>query len=445
MGPGTYTGDLRFVERADSINNQHAAQIDVWAAPANTPTQMWSCNPEKLDDGRVIATDCRQAVVLPEGASTSANVLVRPGEGWQKDNRLTNCATLPFEEGTIETLKSCATVKLDPFGVQVVKIGDESCEPGGECRFEIEIFNPGPIVHDDPVTVVDNLSGLGSAPILSIMPAAGAKAFPCAQPPTQVPFRCTGSMRLDVGERHKYVMTLRLPPSAPGGTSFRNCASVGSPESAAASRGPVNQVSAQAGPTGPKGSGLAPSGCHEVRIPLQCPRGLERRSSNLLPAVAVLPKRSLRRPTVDARAAAGVASAAANAPTASVLCAISGQGMSGRYAGHMAKVLSAATSADLPDAWHAGQMAEVLSGSTTKLWSGPDTTKVSTGTGITKLSTGTGITKLSTGTGITKLSTGTGITKLSTGTGTTNQSASTTTGSAELQGPRLGGPVAELL
>jgi hypothetical protein len=102
----------------------------------------------------------------------------------------------------------------------------------------------------------------------------------------------------------------------------------------------------------------------------------------------------------------------------------------------MAKVLSAATSADLPDAWHAGQMAEVLSGSTTKLWSGPDTTKVSTGTGITKLSTGTGITKLSTGTGITKLSTGTGI---------TNQSASTTTGSAELQGQRLGGPVAELL
>ena len=123
--------------------------------------------------------------------------------------------------------KDCADVKLDPFDVDVVKTGDQSCQPGGECRFDIDIFNPTDSVpHDDPVTVTDKLTGLSSAQIVSITPAADADAFPCTPAPTKIPFTCTGHMKLSPKEHNHYTMIVRLPADATA-TSFSNCASVG--------------------------------------------------------------------------------------------------------------------------------------------------------------------------------------------------------------------------
>jgi hypothetical protein len=103
-------------------------------------------------------------------------------------------------------------------------------------------------LHDDPVTVTDNLTGLASAPIVSIVPVAGAKPFPCSPPPTQIPFTCSGHMRLEINERHKYTMTVKLPANAPAGGALKNCATVTSPA------GTKSEVD-----------------CHEVKLASACP------------------------------------------------------------------------------------------------------------------------------------------------------------------------------
>ena len=82
---------------------------------------------------------------------------VTPSSEWTKDNIFSSCAQLgrdPAGNDNIELNKpkeQCASVRLDPFAVEIKKSGSQSCAPGGECRFDLEIFNPGPILHDDPV------------------------------------------------------------------------------------------------------------------------------------------------------------------------------------------------------------------------------------------------------------------------------------------------------
>ena len=96
--------------------------------------------------------------------SVQLEVFVEAGKGWGSNKNLNNCAELSADTdmGPPETpKKDCADVKLDPFDVEVTKTGDQSCQPGGECRFDLDIFNPNDsVTHDDPVTVTDKLSGI---------------------------------------------------------------------------------------------------------------------------------------------------------------------------------------------------------------------------------------------------------------------------------------------
>ena len=171
---------------------------------------------------------------LAPGKFIELGISVKPGSTWQNSNSINNCAELVPLGADLGPLtgdkKKCASQRLDPFKVKVVKTGDQSCQPGGECRFELDIFNDEQIVHDDPVTVSDRLSGLSSAQIVSITPQAGADPFPCTPAPTQIPFTCTGHMNLTPGEHNKYVMMVRLPADATA-ASFSNCASVGEGQS----------------------------------------------------------------------------------------------------------------------------------------------------------------------------------------------------------------------
>jgi hypothetical protein len=167
-------------------------------------------------------------VPLAPGKFIELGISVKPGGTWQNSNQIENCAELAAGDGQDigpAEKRSCVSQKLDPFDVEITKTGDQSCKPGGECRFELDIFNPGPILHDDPVTVVDKLTGLSSAEIVSITPSAGADPFPCTPAPTKVPFNCSGHMKLEIGEHNKYVMIVRLPAEA-SAASFSNCASV---------------------------------------------------------------------------------------------------------------------------------------------------------------------------------------------------------------------------
>ncbi|MBI1649076.1 DUF11 domain-containing protein [Hyphomicrobium sulfonivorans] len=177
-------------------------------------------------------------VPLAPGKFIELGISVKPGKSWKDSNILKNCAELVDAPPNMGPIKSCASQKLDPFKVKVTKTGDQSCQPGSQCRFELDIFNDEQIVHDDPVTVTDKLSGLSSAQIVSITPAAGADPFPCTPAPTHVPFTCTGHMNLTPGEHNKYVMIVRLPADA-NATAFSNCATVGSTDTSGAASEPA--------------------------------------------------------------------------------------------------------------------------------------------------------------------------------------------------------------
>ncbi len=174
---------------------------------------------------------------LAPGKFIELGISVKPGKTWKDSNVLKNCAELVDAPPNMGPTKSCASQKLDPFKVKVAKTGDQSCQPGSECRFELDIFNDDQIVHDDPVTVSDKLSGLSSAQIVSITPAAGADPFPCSPAPTQVPFTCTGHMNLVPGEHNRYTMIIRLPADA-SAKAFSNCATVGDDSSSEAAVDP---------------------------------------------------------------------------------------------------------------------------------------------------------------------------------------------------------------
>ena len=169
-------------------------------------------------------------VPLAPGKFIELGISVKPGSTWQNSNSINNCAEFVPLGNDLGPLtadkKKCASQRLDPFKVKVAKTGDQSCRPGSECRFELDIFNDEQIVHDDPVTVSDRLSGLSSAQVVSITPQAGADPFPCTPAPTEIPFTCTGHMNLTPGEHNKYVMIVRLPADA-GAQSFSNCATIG--------------------------------------------------------------------------------------------------------------------------------------------------------------------------------------------------------------------------
>ena len=180
----------------------------------------WTCT--KTSTRAISCSNKKQAI--PAHQSVTLNVIGTPGPGWKKNDGFQNCATLTVSDQAFGTgRQSCAQYILDPFNVKVSKTGDQACAPGGECHFTLTLFNPGPIDHNAPVTISDNLSGLSSAQIVSINPP-----LPCATQPTQVPFSCTspGAVSLPLGGTPMvFNMVVRLPDDA-SARQFSNCASV---------------------------------------------------------------------------------------------------------------------------------------------------------------------------------------------------------------------------
>jgi hypothetical protein len=192
---------------------------------------------KQLGQSGPLAVDCpmqgAEACVVHVGADTP----LKPGDSTRieidvvagsnlhgKNNVITNCATL-FVVGQ-DAPPACAPVRLDPFNVKVNKTADDpACAPGAECHFTIDLFDPGPIDHDAPVTISDKLDA-GSGAITSITPVSG-RPFPCATAPTQIPFTCTspGNYPLTVGEHVTFEMTVKMPATA-AAQQFTNCITV---------------------------------------------------------------------------------------------------------------------------------------------------------------------------------------------------------------------------
>ncbi|MDF2388945.1 hypothetical protein JMG10_46460, partial [Nostoc ellipsosporum NOK] len=252
-GTARFVGEIHL---SDDVKEQLPQHMEF--VPTGIPG--WTCNGIHNSTS---ASCVHSQITLEPGQATDALLMdVMPGSTWKKNDTLTNCAELTFPLGGGQGLgndpgtnvsddKACASVKLDPFSVKVTKTGDQSCVAGSDCHFQIRLFNPGPIDHNAPVTISDKLSGLASAPIVSINPP-----LPCAVQPTQIPFSCTspGPVRLDLDAADgsefgpkTFDMIVRLPANAAQGP-FSNCADV---SDGAANTSGQSCVSVQAKPAPP--------------------------------------------------------------------------------------------------------------------------------------------------------------------------------------------------
>jgi uncharacterized repeat protein (TIGR01451 family) len=196
-----------------------------------TASKNWACG--QTDPGLHLL--CKNNVVTSMAPSqfVTQEVTIVAGPSWTKNSIMRLCVSLTGQINTFDNFHGdntdCKSVILDPFNVKVSKTGDQSCAPGSDCHFTLNLFNPGPIDHNAPVTITDQLKGLSSAQILSIKPP-----LPCATQPTQIPFSCTSpdNVCLDLdgkpGEKcgpQTFEMVVRLPNDA-SAEQFSNCASV---------------------------------------------------------------------------------------------------------------------------------------------------------------------------------------------------------------------------
>ena len=233
-GLAPFTGPLRVT---DTVSNGVPQFIAI--GPGSPQSLPWSCSSVQNGVGAPIAQSAITCELPPlpnglaPGTTAALEVAVTPGATWKGSDTLRNCVeiTSAGDIGANAVKADCASAILDPFNVEVAKTGDQSCEPGGDCKFRISLFNPGPIDHNAPVTISDELTGLSSAQIVSITPP-----LPCATQPTQVPFSCTtpGNYPLPLGPNGEprppktFDMVIRLPSDA-SAAQFSNCASASNP------------------------------------------------------------------------------------------------------------------------------------------------------------------------------------------------------------------------
>lgn len=240
-GAGQYNGPIVFTDEVPAVTDDGKAQ-PVPAGVESFADPDWTCTKPTVRS--IICTN--KAQTLAPGKSVTLKVIVTPGPDWKKNDVLMNCGTIASPIGNDpgfnpKDRKSCFGTQLDPFAVKVEKSGGQNCQPGGECKFTISVFNPGPIDHVAPVTITDQLTGISSASIVSITPVTGDK-FPCNPAPTQIPFTCTspGNYPLLLGPngepspRKVFDMVVKLPPDA---KAFTNCAAAIDPTSGSPTSG----------------------------------------------------------------------------------------------------------------------------------------------------------------------------------------------------------------
>lgn len=263
-GDAPFTGELVV---SDSATNGVPVQMVEGAPPG------WQCAKPAGGIAGNAATCSRQIVNMPPDTSFFLEAWTSPN-ALKKNDTFENCASIgvgPDLDSVPDDNKDCATVKVDPFNVQVAKTGDQSCQAGGECHFRIRLFNDGPIDHDAPVTVSDKLSGLAGAQIVSIAPSLTSEKI-CTTEPTQIPFSCTspGNVPLKIGDEKVFEMTVRLPESA-AAAPFTNCATVepdaaSSGSGSAGDRGPsIARATGGQGPATPPASGTPANACVTVQ------------------------------------------------------------------------------------------------------------------------------------------------------------------------------------
>ncbi len=228
-GDADYKGKIRILDDTSNKAGQARAPDSLGKGPGS-PAQ-WSCT-SITEPGIANTIACEHPeITLVKGSEVRLEVMVvvgNKGGVWKKDDVLVNCAQFSYQFGNDKggikgDDRACASVKLDPYALKISKSGDQSCPPGSNCRFEITIFNPGPIDHNAPVTITDGLSNAPPMQIVSIVPP-----LPCAVQPTRIPFSCTtpGDFSLpflDPPAGRSYTMIVRVPQ---GVETFTNCAIV---------------------------------------------------------------------------------------------------------------------------------------------------------------------------------------------------------------------------
>jgi hypothetical protein len=239
----------------DTISPSRVASFEV--VSAGLPVD---CTPGKGEPTSLVRCTFFGVDGLKVGEQKSFNAKLFPAGEWKKADVLRNCAQISHDLASNDPVKThedvCVDVKLDPFALTISKSGDQTCKPGSECHFKLEVFNPGPILHDAPVTFIDGIKGLSPAQIVSITPP-----LPCPAQPTQIPFSCTvAKMRLEIGQRETYDMVVRLPGDA-SAAAFTNCAIL-----SAGNAAPAGNAANLTSNAAVANAGSQTEGCHTVAL-----------------------------------------------------------------------------------------------------------------------------------------------------------------------------------
>ena len=143
-GAADFTGKLAVLDQIGSVSA--VSSIEVLPKGVGLPVD---CKPGKGEPAKQTACTFFDESPLMPGETRALNVNVFPGEEWQKDNVLKNCASLFKVSGDTKNNdpvltheQVCAEITLDPFNVKMAKAGDQSCQPGGECHFDLEALQP---------------------------------------------------------------------------------------------------------------------------------------------------------------------------------------------------------------------------------------------------------------------------------------------------------------
>ena len=200
-GASTPTGDFTVRESATDLAGGTA--IDVQSITPDGPE--WSCGPTPAEE-----VNCQiPGSSFSPGTTRHIDVTL----SITPNQRYRNCAQLVQGEGA-EFGKvigeSCVEGGVD---IIVEKTGNEICEPGQECKFEITFTNRGTTDFSGPVRVVDVMGPVGGSPFSSVEIVSITPSFGCAVEPTSTPVDCIANMSLAAGESRSHTVIVRVPDS----------------------------------------------------------------------------------------------------------------------------------------------------------------------------------------------------------------------------------------
>jgi hypothetical protein len=147
----------------------------------------------------------------------------------QREGSVHTFDSVCVEDG-IEPGSEGPTDPKHPDDISVEKTGDDRCEPGVPCTFDITIKNGGNKDFNGKVAIVDGITNTGGG-IVSGASVSVSPPFGCNVEPDSLPFGCVATLHLGAGQSRTHKVSVIMPEGETGtaGSALTNCVMLGEP------------------------------------------------------------------------------------------------------------------------------------------------------------------------------------------------------------------------